>query len=156
MGYDLTAKSGNYYRFNVHYFPKVLRLALAYDWIPMGTVNSTPGWAGEYLTNAKQEVVKQDALNLAEALERALENVTKLPETEELKMPVFIPHVGENREDYYNRVMREMGETGDQSLHIPDKAELSKLLYEFGHKELIDKVRGFIAYCRTGDGFIIQ
>jgi len=73
MGYDLTNKKGEF-RLTIHFFPKLLRLALAYDWIPQGTLKiETTGWDGSYLKNSFQRVGALDALNLAGALERALE-----------------------------------------------------------------------------------
>jgi len=73
MGYDLKNRS-NYFRFNIHIYPKVLELSLAYNWIPKGTIlnpmegNNSRDWNGSYDSNDGQYVIPEDSINLAEAL----------------------------------------------------------------------------------------
>jgi hypothetical protein len=75
MGYDLTTDT-TYVRMNIFTFPHVLRLAVDQGWNPMGTRNGHPDlyseWDGSYLSNNRQVILKEDALNLATALETLL------------------------------------------------------------------------------------
>lgn len=66
---------------------KVLNLAMSYGWQPMGTrlssviegysfdIEEWEEWDGTYLTNDGQTVIAEDALALAAALERALNDI---------------------------------------------------------------------------------
>jgi hypothetical protein len=48
-------------------------LAVMYGWQPMGTINrGIDDWDGSYLLSENQLVTREDALNLAQALSRAL------------------------------------------------------------------------------------
>ena len=82
MGYDLTTPTKRL-RLNMFTLPHILRLALGLGWEPMGTKNGHPSlsknWAGDYLANNQQIILKEDAINLAKALELAQEPLT-LPE----------------------------------------------------------------------------
>ncbi len=51
---------------------RVLALAMAYGWKPMGTAKNSEDWDGNYLHNAGQIVKDEDVLNLGEALSLAL------------------------------------------------------------------------------------
>jgi len=78
MGYDLYGLEDEerYERFNIFSWGKVLRLAEHFNWIPEGTtydeLEDGETWDGTYFTNDGQIVSKEDAKNLAEALERAI------------------------------------------------------------------------------------
>ena len=71
-------------KFSRESWPKVLSLAMAYGWKPIGT-HPAPrievwgldpeDWDGTYLTNDGQIVVAEDALSLAIALEKALDDI---------------------------------------------------------------------------------
>ena len=93
MGYDLINSKG-FFRFNFYEWRCVLTLAKHYGWEPMGTVmpeetakllmgdrgsdeegvqGFIQNWEGNYDSNSHQLVVKEDALNLALALMKAME-----------------------------------------------------------------------------------
>ena len=93
MGYDLINSKG-FFRFNGFVWHRVLILAQYFGWKPMGTVmpegnakllfgdwrsneesvqEFIKSWEGGYNSNDFQLVVKEDALNLAHALMKAME-----------------------------------------------------------------------------------
>ena len=93
MGYDLLNTNGSF-RFNLFAWHRLLILAQYFGWKPMGTVPSEritkcylgdrdsdkkavqefiKNWEGGYDSNDFQLVVKEDALNLADALMKAME-----------------------------------------------------------------------------------
>jgi hypothetical protein len=75
MGYDLRTDT-TYVRMNAFTFPHILRLAVDQGWNPTGTKSGHPDlpseWDGSYLSNNHQVILKEDALNLATALETLL------------------------------------------------------------------------------------
>ncbi|HKY52889.1 MAG TPA: hypothetical protein VJM08_01235 [Anaerolineales bacterium] len=85
MYYHLSSQSTvSRKKFRREAWAKVLSLAMLYGWQPMGT---HPGsrievygldpedWDGTYLTNDGQVVIAEDALSLAMALEKALDDI---------------------------------------------------------------------------------
>lgn len=75
MGYDLKSvhTKDTWFRFNIHSWGHVLNIASDYGWQPMGTyIRKDYEWEGGYRSNDGQIVRKQDALNLAYALEKVL------------------------------------------------------------------------------------
>jgi hypothetical protein len=70
-------------KYSREFFEKALELAQVYGWRPLGTrLIRTPDeyhlrmlWNGAYLTNDGQTVLAEDALGLAQALQRALDDV---------------------------------------------------------------------------------
>jgi hypothetical protein len=102
MGMDLSGRGG-YFRFSNSAWCAVLELAYEYGWEPAGTeapeftfyapdgvtVDEAQtrewrqhyrNWDGSYFGNAFQVVCDEDAANIAEALERALDDVPDLSE----------------------------------------------------------------------------
>lgn len=83
--YHLSSQSAiSRQKFRRESWTKVLSLAIFYGWQPMGTrVPSmteihgfdTEYWDGTYLTNDGQIVVAEDALSLAIALEKSLDDI---------------------------------------------------------------------------------
>jgi hypothetical protein len=90
MGMDLHGAAG-YFRFNNWSWYQVLELAYEYGWKPAGTepgqwcdpetgeldeqLSPDPDeWDGTYFSNDHQWVTDEDAANIADALERALED----------------------------------------------------------------------------------
>ena len=83
--YHLSSQSAiSRQKFSRESWTKVLSLAIFYGWQPMGTrVPSmteihgfdTEYWDGTYLTNDGQIVVAEDALSLAIALEKSLDDI---------------------------------------------------------------------------------
>lgn len=84
MTYELLSQSTKTCRkFSRQFWAKALELASLYGWQPMGT-HPTPrydfhklnaDWDGTYFTNDGQIVKAEDALSLAAALERSLDDI---------------------------------------------------------------------------------
>jgi hypothetical protein len=156
MAYDLRNEKREF-RFKINLWPKVLKLALAYGWIPRGTL---PGelydwdeWDGSYLNNENQKVTHKDAINLAEALEIAL---TYIPKLDTIVKPIINPQ----EIIITNKPIGEFVKEGlaglKGGLYIPQKEERNKLQFEFGNIETREYLREFIVFCREGDGFTID
>jgi hypothetical protein len=85
MSYELINHSTIISRtFSKQFWAKALELAMSYGWRPMGTQPPShldfykleADWHGTYLTNDGQTVKAEDALLLACALERSLEDIS--------------------------------------------------------------------------------
>ena len=87
MGMSLSNGHGGSLGFNHFLWSKILTLALDHGWEPLGTkpsvalaheypdiAHTDETWDGNYTSNDLQEVTAQDALNIAKALERSLED----------------------------------------------------------------------------------
>ena len=84
MDYALKFRAGGFLFYDSRAYHALLTLAERYGWQPAGTTrylwrgkNSyvvNEAWNGEYRGNGGQEVSATDAANLADALERALED----------------------------------------------------------------------------------
>jgi hypothetical protein len=157
MSFDLHSKTGDYC-FNIDLFQKVLRLALAFDWIPLGTTaphykTERDDWMGGYLSNDSQYVTPEDAFNLAEALERVLENIPDLDETNEATM---YPPQKITEERGITEMVKEAVSGLKSGFYVPESEERSQLLYEFGNSEMREYLSEFIDFCKTGEGFTIS
>ena len=64
-------------KYSWQFWGKALELARSYGWRPLGTHlhEYRSVWDGSYLTNDGQTVIAKDALSLAQALERALDDI---------------------------------------------------------------------------------
>jgi hypothetical protein len=77
MGYDLSGEA-SYFRFSIREWPVCLKLAKAFGWEPLGTIDplnhtSPELWSGnDYTSNAWQLVTMEDAKQMASALRRAI------------------------------------------------------------------------------------
>lgn len=83
MCMDLFSQSGSCFTWNNSSWRKVVDLGIVYGWEPKGTENIPDGtdnyeveegWCGTYFSNDGQLVSAEDALALANALERALDD----------------------------------------------------------------------------------
>jgi hypothetical protein len=132
MGYDLHSSSGSETRWTQIYWSRILELAEKYGWQSKGT--SAPkdysgNWSGDYWHNSGQIVDSDDAMGIANALEKAL---PKLP-TEEIVIPKPI---------YVIDPVSHKSKIGNWD-DIPLEHHFSGAR---GRKELED----FIAFCRQG------
>lgn len=80
MSYLLKNHEGDEFSFTIWYWQPLLRLAEKYGWTHPGTLppenySGPPKWNGNYWWNAGQIVTDEDALNLASALTKALQNL---------------------------------------------------------------------------------
>jgi hypothetical protein len=139
-------------------FPKVLRLALAFDWIPLGTIapnykTKRDDWKGGYLTNDSQYVTPVDAINLAEALDKVLENT---PVLEGINEATMYPPQKITEERSITEMVKEALTGLNGGLYIPESIERSRLLFEFSNSENSEYIREFIDFCKNGEGFVIM
>lgn len=171
MGMDLRSETGDDYRFGGIAWVKVLTLAETYGWQPAGTLayiptdkTDTADVEETYLVNNGRIVTAEDAANLAEALEKALDDI---PDPDEYPAPTLPP-------DDARQHLRELGMLGDLSkirLITPDEGGASDPVsifasfagggvlltpddrltpLEFFAGEDKGKVVGFIEFCRLG------
>ena len=185
MGYDLSNEEGGYYRFNIHSWGPILSLAEDNGWEPAGTtiyitkkkiIVADDNWDGSYFGNDGQTVSREDASNLANALERALLNLS-----DETKTPLMITFADKIPENYtpnknhlpsltededvivmkYGHYKNEWypGKTGTTPhiLFVPGKAMIKYRNEEDAYPELYwsgtsnkKYVEGFIDFCRQG------
>jgi hypothetical protein len=159
VGMDLDG-AGGIERFNNTSWCKMLELAYEYGWKPAGTepgqwFNSETGevdeqmspdpdeWDGNYFTNDFQWVTDEDAAHIADALERALDDIPDFDTDEKWVNygPTNVPTSPVER----SLVEQGLAVSGPNGL-------LSPLEYFSG--EAKQRVRDFIAYCRAGAFFI--
>lgn len=86
MGYELRGK-GDTVSLNIAGWEFIVDVAKAYGWIPMGTqptdltypngmpLGAQEDWRGSYFYNEWQIITEQDASNIADALQRALQDI---------------------------------------------------------------------------------
>ena len=160
MGMDLRGAGGAEW-FSVTSWRKVLELAHEYGWKPAGTepcrwydaetgeldeqMSPDPDeWDGTYFSNDLQYVTDEDAANIADALERALDDIPDFDTAEK-----WVELTPSNTPPSYplERAMVEQG----LEVFGPN---LSLTSVEFFSGEAKQKVKDFISYCRAG-GFCI-
>ena len=141
---------------------KVLNLALAYGWQPLGTrlssvierysfdVEEWDPWDGTYLTNDGQTVVAEDALALAAALERALDDIPDFKI--ELRRRLETVKVDDLSETM-SPVERAILEAGLER-HLLGLVEIHPFEYFAGEEKL--HLAGFIKFCRLGSFTILR
>jgi hypothetical protein len=109
-------------KFNAESWTKVLSLGMFYGWQPMGTrVPSitelhglnTEDWDGTYLTNDGQIVVAEDALLLAIALEKSLDDIP------DFNLEVYPPELSKITPFEYF--------AGDEKRHLADFIKFCRL-----------------------------
>ena len=155
MGMLLVNKSGNEIYWNQISWARLLTLAEMYAWEPSGTTkpyywddsttpeNPLPAWDGSYDNNGRQFVEPEDARAMADALEKALDDIPG--------------HDGPDKMMTY----RQGEKTGVLSidlaisqlgLNIGPNYKLN--LFEFFAGGDKDRLREFIQFCKQ-DGFFI-
>jgi hypothetical protein len=158
MGVGLNGAGGNE-RFSHMSWYKVLNLACEYGWQPAGTElprwhdetgalieqpsHDPDEWSGTYYTSDGQYVTDEDAAHIAEALQRALEDIPDF-ETGE-KWVEYGP-----ADQIKSPVARALVEAGG----VVSGPNESLTPLEFFSGEPKQHVRNFIAFCRAG-GFCI-
>lgn len=152
MGMDLLGRGVDFH-FNWTNWRRVLELAYRYGWVPAGTELDHFGkvdeelaeqyrhpyedWDGTYFGNSFQWVTAEDAANIAQALERALEDIPDEDTVSELAA----------------RLSFELEGAGVRSIDKELEKRISVLDW-FSGEEGKQFLREFIAFCRVG-GFRI-
>jgi hypothetical protein len=174
MGMDLSGKGG-YFRFSIHRWRAALGLAHEHGWEPAGTkppeftVYAPDGvtvdevrtrverqryadWDGDYFYNDGRLVTDEDARNIADALERALDLV---PEEGNFAKPLLtatqwqaLVHGELSDEEISEALDRYVKHQAECPPQIPPQ---TPAYYFAGQK---DYLREFITFCRAG-GFSI-
>lgn len=148
MGMDLLGR-GVYFRYNHWYWSQVLLLAYRYGWKPAGTKIDHFGkvdeekweqfrhlyedWDGDYVSNECQWVTDEDAANIAQALERALEDI---PDEDTVSVLAANQPCG-------------LEGAGVRSIETELEKHLTPLDW-FSGEEGKQMIREFIAFCRVG------
>ena len=147
-------------KFSGEAWVKVLNLAMSYGWQPLGTRRSSviesytfdteewDEWDGTYLTNDGQTVIARDALALAAALERALDDIPdfkiqRLAATEK----------ADDRPRPLSPVERAILEAGLED-HLRGLLEIHPFEYFAGDKKL--HLVAFIRFCKLGSFTILR
>ena len=139
MSADLTNRNGEGFKFSNVTWAKILSLAKYYGWKSKGTVDpwwkdepDAPDWRGCYTSNDGQWVTREDALNMANSLDRAIEEMdgTSKKVSEDIAID----------EDFKRAVL------------VTKELELFLGLSECSAKGDIDKqmLKDFIQFCRKG------
>jgi hypothetical protein len=168
---DLSGKGG-YFRFSNNAWCAALELAHAHGWEPAGTVapevtvyapdgttvdeeatrierQAYEDWTGDYFCNGHQLVADEDARNIADALERALDYV---PEEGDFAEPLLTPTQwqtlarGERlpEEEISEALNQYMEHQAERPPQIPPQ---TPAWYFAGQR---DWLREFITFCRAG------
>jgi hypothetical protein len=141
---------------------KVLNLAMAYGWQPLGTRLSSviesyrfdteewEEWDGTYLTNDGQTVTAEDAFALAAALERSLDDIPDFKI--EIQGAVETGKRGDLPESL-SPVERAIMEAGLED-HLRGLLEIHPFQYLAGDEKL--HLVDFIRFCRLGSFTILR
>jgi hypothetical protein len=174
MGMDLSGEGG-YFRFSIHGWRATLGLAHEHGWEPAGTEppeftvyapdgvtvdevaaraerQSYANWDGGYFSNSCQVVCDEDAANIADALERALDDVPDEDHEDDLLTPA--QHQAYQRgelshEELFDEAIEQFRER--QAPSPPQIPPQTPAWYFAGEK---DYLREFITFCRAGAFFI--
>ncbi len=162
MGMDLRGPSGEF-RFNTHDWRKVLHLARVYGWEPEGTQGpdiemgtwvhgsfvahdnqpAKEAWDGTYLSNDYQRVTDDDAMNLVNALSRAIAELPDYNVTEIKERSID--------DGLSGAIFAAIADVVDITYYGPS-ADAEPIEWFSGEKK--QQVIDFVDFCRAG-GFVI-
>lgn len=160
MSYHLSSKSTvSREKFSTESWAKVLSLAMFYGWRPMGTRRPSiiefcgldaEDWHGTYLTNDGQTVIAEDALSLATALEKSLDDIPDFN--------IEIDLIAKKRKEdgfpkWLSSEEKAMIEKGLED-HILDLVEIHPFEYFAGDEKC--HLADFIKFCRLGSFMILR
>ena len=149
--------SGTFFRWTVSQWPRTLMLARMYGWEPYGTLlpdgyYSWPDrtcpidWNGAYTARGSQAVCPEDASNLANALEKAMDDITdvhvkriRADESQSKEMSKVLSAV----------VYRKLDE--DEWEAISDYDRDHRSLREFWSGPNKRLLRRFLEFCKAGE-----
>ena len=144
MGYYIL-NGTNGLNLNIDAFPRILKLALCFDWIPRGTKapydELEKSWDGNYLEMLGQYVTPEDSDDLAKTFENA---IIKIPKPEEIK-----------ESPQCKKTLSSLQVDLERGLYIPIGKERSELIYTFFDYVTKKTLKEFINFCKTGEGFVI-
>jgi hypothetical protein len=149
-------------KFSGEAWVKALNLAVFYGWQPMGTrlssviesygfgIEEWEEWDGTYLTNDGQSVIAEDALALAAALERSLDDIPDF-KVENPRRAETERH--NHRPEELSPVERAVIEGGLND-HLLGLMEVHPFQYFAGDEKR--HLAGFIKFCRLGSFTILR
>ena len=161
MYYHLSSQSTvSRKKFSREAWAKVLSLAMLYGWQPMGTRPASrievygldpEDWDGTYLSNEGQIIIAEDALSLAMALEKSLNDIPDF--NIELDR---VPKSREEEDELPEWLLPEVGIIieGGSKEQTPDHPEIHPFEYFAGDEKrhLVD----FIKFCQLGSFIILR
>ena len=141
MGYDLIGEKSDF-RFHISQWPVCLKLAKAFGWKPIGTSDPYEGqsWSGDdYLSNAGQLVAKKDALQMASALELAVEAAKS-----------DVSGLSEEQQGVVGRITEDSGDD-IVLVDVDDLATMVKAAFAGEGTVSPAKILAFIQFCSEGE-----
>jgi hypothetical protein len=147
--YDLFNDKGEI-SFNFSDWGHVLELALHYGWTAMGTeqrdLENYKDWNGSYTSCDGQEVLPEDAINIAKALERALWDIPGIDLSGPHNTDIIV------EVNTFGDIGKAIFENEKSNRGLP----VTTLLKKFSGQGSKKHIRRFIAFCNEGSGFIIS
>jgi hypothetical protein len=146
-------------KFSGEAWAKMLSMALAYGWQPTGTrlpsrfeyfEPDAEDWDGTYLTNDGQTVTTEDALALAAALERSLDDI---PDFNIDINPVEEDQIKNDIPETLSPVEKAVLEAGLED-HLRGLIEIHPFEYFAGDEKL--HLVDFIKFCRLGSFTVLR
>jgi len=144
-------------KYSKEFWESALQLGIFYGWRPLGTSAPTSGtphswrelWTGTYLTNDAQIVVCADALSLAHALERALNDIS-----DENPKIDWDPAYWREADDLPEWLSPEEKESIEDTVHAHAREVIRMKPLEFFAGDEKDDLKRFIRFCRLGSFLI--
>lgn len=146
-------------RFNIFQWPRLLDLARSYGWQPLRTqctkkyAEENPNdWNGSYSSNDGQLVTAEDALALAEALEKALDDI---PDQEDLIPKTILLTSNKDVETFLKingdetiKMLKKPGFVNPSNCIPVPNVMLTPLEFFSGHDK--QHIIRFISFCQKG------
>lgn len=161
MYYHLSSQSTvSRKKFRREAWAKLLSLAMLYGWQPMGTHPASrievsgldvEDWNGTYLTNDGQIIIAEDALSLAMALEKALDDIPDF----NIELDRIPKSKSQEADELPEWLLPEEGVIIDGPKDQPlDAPEIHPFEYFAGNEkqQLVD----FIKFCQLGSFIILR
>jgi hypothetical protein len=140
----------SYFSFHFMDWGHVLELALHYGWTPLGTLDGNPetggkDWNGGYTSNSWQYVTPDDAINIANALQRALFDI--------LDDYICNPYLTDIIEgNSFTDLVKSTFDYEKSHRGLP----IAVLLRKFSGFKNKEDLKEFIDFCKEGRGFQIS
>lgn len=139
------------------FWVKALELARMYGWRPMGTLPPSQHdlqrlnaeWDGTYLTNEGQRVVAEDALSLAEALRKSLDDIPDFNREMDWNPKYWVD------DDLPEWLSPEERETIEEGLEAESQDIIGIHPFEYFAGDEKRRLLQFIRFCRLGSFTIL-